>query len=57
MIRFAQMTFHFISQYCTPEDMKVMQTGHYTTCARGREKLTLSDIDRLFSEQIDPFFL
>jgi hypothetical protein len=57
IIRFARMTFHFICQYCTPQDVKVTQSRHYTSCARCREKLTLSDIDRLFSGQIDPFFL
>jgi len=29
-----------------------MQSRHYTTCAMCQEKLTLLDIDRLFSEHI-----
>jgi hypothetical protein len=46
-IRYARLTYHFIWHYCTPDDVKLMHTRQYTTCARRLEYLTLSDIDRL----------
>ena len=42
------MTFPFLRQYFTREDVKIMQSIHYITCARRLEKSTISDKDRLF---------
>jgi len=50
------MTFHFLSQCFTREGAKVMQSRHYTACARRLEKLTLLDIEWLFPEHIDSSF-
>jgi len=48
IIRYPRRTFHFIRQYFTRKDVKVMRTRHYTNCAIRLEKLKLSDVDRPF---------
>jgi len=47
------MTFYFIHQCFSQEDVKVKQTELCTICARRLEKLTLSDADRFLPEHIE----
>jgi hypothetical protein len=41
-----------LRKYFTREEVKVMQSRHYTTCEMCLEKIKLSDTGRLFSEHI-----